>query len=207
MFRSHRCKPVYYDSILHRLNYLLKSTVFAFVCIKEHCFSSVHQGTCLRLWLHYPAQWKLQLPCVARSVLLFVAITAAESAATQGSSYIWISKIYVVESEYSHRHKHARVHTHTRYNKHVWRHTHGAACSLLWGKRWTRCARAYLKWGMMMPAKAHDWLSHLDQSLWLVVLLDWLHHASHRFIRFSGYAQVGPIHLSLHPALLCPSHY
>lgn len=27
---------------------------------------------------------------------------------------------------------------------------------------------------MMMAANAHDWLSHLDQSLWLVVFLDWL---------------------------------
>lgn len=55
---------------------------------------------------------------------------------------------------------------------------------------------------MMMVAKPHDWLSHLDQSLWLVVLLDGSHHASRRFICFLGSTQVGPIHLSLHLAVL-----
>lgn len=47
----------------------------------------------------------------------------------------------------------------------------------------------YPKWGMMMPTKAHDWLSHLDQSLWLVVLSDRLPSCItqiHLFLRVSS---------------------
>lgn len=67
----------------------------------------------------------------------------------------WYQNIAIGTNAHTHTVQYANIKTHTD--------PHGSLQLAVWGKGWTQCAGAYLKWGMMMAAKAHDWLSHLDQ--------------------------------------------